>query len=152
MDRDRHFDLPADRCYDAASHLWALRDASTGRVRVGVDAIGLESLGELAYVALLEDGKVVRRGEPLGSLEAAKMTTTIAAPLSGTIVGRNAAVLADPLAVNRDPYAGGWLVEIVPSRWPQEAALLVSGEAIGPWAAREMTRLRSEDGAGEGSC
>jgi glycine cleavage system H protein len=96
-------------------------------------------------VALVAEGKSVQRGEPLGSLEAAKMTTTIAAPVSGRIVARNAAVLADPLAVNRDPYAGGWLVEIEPSRWSQEAALLVSGEAIAPWAAAEARRLAAED-------
>ena len=82
MDSSRAFDVPHDRHYDRAHHLWARRDDGTGRVRIGVDAIGLESLGELAYVELREEGRVVTRGEPVGSLEAAKMTTTIAAPVS----------------------------------------------------------------------
>ena len=107
-------DVPHDRHYDRVHHLWARRDEGTGRVRVGIDAIALMSFGELAYIALPEEGRNVTRGEPLGSLEAAKMTTTIASPLSGKVVARNASVLADPLAVNRDPYGSGWLVEIVP--------------------------------------
>ncbi len=45
-------DVPPDRHYDEARHLWAQHDASTGNVRVGIDAIALESLGDLAYVAL----------------------------------------------------------------------------------------------------
>ena len=73
------------------------------------------------------------------------MTTTIASPVSGTIVARNRAVLADPLAVNRDPYGGGWLLEVEPSRWQEDAAELLCGEAIGPWAAAEIARLRAED-------
>jgi glycine cleavage system H protein len=149
MPSDRVPDVPGDRHYDRSSHLWARLDPRTGRVRVGIDAIGLESLGELAYVALRGTGCAVARGEPLGTLEAAKTTTTIAAPVGGTIVARNDEVLADPLAVNRDPYGAGWLVELEPASWAREAALLVSGAATAAWAAAEWRRLR-DDAATEG--
>ena len=82
-------DVPPDRHYDEARHLWAQHDASTGNVRVGIDAIALESLGDLAYVALHEVGTAVTRGDTVGSLEAAKMTTTVVAPVSGTVIARN---------------------------------------------------------------
>ena len=133
--------VPRDRCYDAAQHLWARRDAESGRVRVGLDALGLESLGELAYVALHELGATVVRGEPIGSLEAAKMTSTIVAPVSGELVARNDAVLRDPLRVNGDPYGDGWLVEIEATRWEAEAALLIADDAIEPWVTAELERL-----------
>jgi len=146
MPGQRAFDLPRDRHYDGAHHLWARRDETSGRVRVGVDAIGLDSLGELAYVAIGACGEVVAAGRPIGSLEAAKMTTTIVSPVGGTIVARNEAVLEDPQIVNRDPYAGGWLVEIEPSDWQRDAEQLICGDGIGPWAARELQRLAAEDG------
>ncbi len=133
--------VPRDRRYDADQHLWARHDAGTGRVRVGVDALGLESLGELAYVALHDLGTTVRRGEPIGSLEAAKMTSTIVAPVSGELVARNDAVLRDPLRVNGDPYGDGWLVEIAATRWEEEAAELLADDAIEPWVAAEVERL-----------
>jgi len=144
MPSDRAFDVPGDRYYDKAQHLWALPDPASGRVRLGIDAIGLESLGELAYVSVPEVGTAVVRGAPLGTLEAAKMTTHIHAPVSGAIVARNDAALADPMLVNREPYGNGWLVEIEPSGWDVESAELVSGDAIPAWAAAEIERLGEE--------
>ncbi len=140
----RKYDVPLDRHYEKTHHLWALQDAATGRVRVGIDAIGLESLGELAFVSLHDTDTRVSRGDAIGSLEAAKMTTSIAAPISGTIAARNNAVLRDPMLVNSDPYGDGWLLEIEPSRWDTEAALLVSGDAIAGWVAAETERLQAE--------
>jgi glycine cleavage system H protein len=113
-----------------------------------MDSIGLHSLGELAYVALREVGTKVLRGESVGTLEAAKMTTTIAAPVGGTLCSRNEAVLQDPLLVNGDPYQAGWLVEIDPGNWQQDAAELVVGEDIAEWVAAETERLRTETETG----
>ncbi len=144
MESERPYDVPEDRHYDGTRHLWVQRDPASGLVRVGIDAIGLEALGELAYIQLKAAGTAVARGESLGTLEAAKMTSNIVAPVSGTIVGRNDAVLQDPLAVNDDPYERGWLVELDPTRWDEEAAELVSGEAIAGWVAAEVERFRAE--------
>ncbi len=145
MNSDRPFDVPHDLHYDRVHHLWARWDGAMRRVRVGIDSIGLESLGELAYVALKEVGTTVLRGESIGTLEAAKMTTTIAAPVAGTVCRRNDAVLRDPLLVNSDPYDAGWLVEIYPVSWEQDAAELVSGEDIRGWVAAEVERLTQAD-------
>lgn len=144
MSSDRPFETPPDRHYDREHHLWAHRDVESGRVRIGIDSIGLSSLGDLAYVSLHATGTTTPRGSALGSLEAAKMTTTIAAPVTGTIVARNDAVLKDPSLVNADPYGAGWLVEIEPARWEQDSAELVSGGAIEPWLAAEVERLQTE--------
>jgi glycine cleavage system H protein len=147
MTADRSFHIPEDRHYQREHHLWAKHDADTGNVRVGIDAIGLESLGELAYVALKDVGTQVARGESIGTLEAAKMTTNIVAPISGTITGRNDAVLENPLIVNTDSYDRGWLVEIEATDWDADAATLVSGAAIPEWVAAAAARFESEAGA-----
>ena len=144
MTAQHRFELPRDRHYERTHHIWAQRDEQTGRVRIGIDAIGLESLGELAYVSLLATGTTIARGGQVGSLEAAKMTTGIAAPVTGTIVARNEAVLRDPQLINDDPYSGGWLVEIEPVRWEADAAELVSDDQLEPWVAAEVERLRAE--------
>lgn len=138
------FDTPADRSYDRDHHLWAQRDQASANVRVGIDAMGLESLGELAYVEMREVGTRVVRGESMGTLEAAKMTSNIAAPVSGTIVACNEAVLRDPLLVNRDAYAAGWLLEIQPTNWDEESGALLSGDDIAPWAQAESARIRAD--------
>ncbi|HUJ76758.1 MAG TPA: glycine cleavage system protein H [bacterium] len=136
--------FPADRSYDAEHHLWSQREPSTGRVRVGMDMLGLESLGDIVFIALQPVGTRIRRGQPLGTLEAAKMTGEIVSPLSGIIVEHNRAVLQDAHVVNRDPYEEGWLVRLQPLDWPAEAETLIGPEHLGDWARREITRYREQ--------
>ena len=99
------YHLPADRHYDKQHHIWAKLDPNTGRVLVGMDTLGLASLGDLAYVSLQAVGMPIKRGESIGVLEAAKMTGDLIAPISGTVVDRNEAVLRDPyLVANEGRY------------------------------------------------
>jgi len=147
MPSERSIVIPRDRHYDRDHHIWAAHDPDSGKVRVGIDALGLESLGELAYVTLSDTGTRVARGSTMGSLEAAKMTTTIAAPVTGTITARNEEVLSRPSLVNEAPYDGGWLVEIEPAMWDADAAELVSDDDLESWVAAEVARLDSEDQA-----
>ena len=145
MDKTNPFDLPDDRYYDAESHLWLKRDEQTGRIVVGINTIGLDILGDLAFVSLADVGSAVRRGDVIGSLEAAKMTTELIVPISGIVIGCNEEVLKDPMKVNEDPYGKGWLFSIDPSDWEKEKAELVSGEAIADYAARAKEQMASQN-------
>ncbi|MFM8427542.1 MAG: glycine cleavage system protein H, partial [Chloroflexota bacterium] len=102
------YEIPADRAYDREHHMWAQLDAATGNVLVGIDTLGLASLGDLAYVTLKDVGVKVKRGESMGTLEAAKMTGDLIAPVSGMIVTRNDATVSNPGLVNEAPYTDGW--------------------------------------------
>src|SRR5574341_2626385 len=108
------YDVPSDRSYDGEHHMWVQYDLASGDVFVGIDTLGLASLGVLAYVTLKEVGASLQRGESLGTLEAAKMTGDLIAPVSGTIVARNDATVSNPALVNQSPYADGWMVIIKP--------------------------------------
>ncbi len=59
------FDIPIDRFYDQEHHLWVLPEQESNVVRVGMDALGLASLGNLAYVKLEGAGKLVERGDSI---------------------------------------------------------------------------------------
>ncbi len=136
--------IPSDRWYDGDQHLWARLDPATGRVIVGMDALGLAALGDLAYITLRAPGAAVRRGEPIGTLEAAKMTGDLIAPISGVLVGGNPDVLRDPTLVNHDPYGAGWLFQLAPDDWAGEAAALLAGDALPAWVAAETERYRTQ--------
>jgi glycine cleavage system H protein len=138
------YEFPDDRYYDAANHQWAKLEATSGRVLVGIDSLGLEALGELAYISLQPTGEIVRRGESIGTLEAAKMTGDIFAPVSGALVARNEHVLRDPLLINADPYDEGWIVAIEPSDWEVELTELVHGPALPAWVEAEIERYRGQ--------
>ncbi|NMB88862.1 MAG: glycine cleavage system protein H, partial [Chloroflexi bacterium] len=116
----------------------------SGVATVGVDALGLSALGDLAYVMLLPAGAQVQRGKSMGTLEAAKMTGGLSAPLSGMVVDRNEDAVRNPALVNQDPYAQGWLVRIRPSDWQAESGFLVAGNDLPGWVAAELERYRQQ--------
>ncbi len=118
--------LALDRYYERAGHLWVLV-LGPGRVRLGMDPLGVETTGSLAQVALAPPGTAVRRGEPFGSVEAEKFVGPLVAPLSGTVVAGNAAAEADPWLVHRDPFGEGWLAELAPSDLAHDLPLLAHG-------------------------
>ncbi len=124
------YEIPADRAYDREHHMWAQFDSTSGDVFIGIDALGLTALGDLAYVTLKDVGKSVKRGESIGTLEAAKMTGDLIAPVSGVIVVRNDETVSDPSLVNQSPYVDGWMVVLKPSDWDNESARLVSGDGL----------------------
>jgi glycine cleavage system H protein len=144
MTTSTNFHIPDDRYYDGANHLWAKIDSTTGRVIIGIDELGLQALGDLVYITLKEVGTPVKRGEAVGTLEAAKMTGDIIAPASGILIGRNESVLRDPTLVNRDPYDTGWIVSLDPTNWKKESTTLVFGAAIPEWLAAEVERYRKQ--------
>jgi glycine cleavage system H protein len=104
--------IPEDLRY-TAEHEWVSGDG-TGPVRVGITHFAQEALGDIVFVQLPEEGTAVRAGESLGEVESTKSVSEIYAPLSGTVVARNATLTDEPELINAEPYAAGWLVEIVP--------------------------------------
>lgn len=136
------FPFPQDRYYDPANHLWVQMDG--GRAQIGMDALGVETLGDLAYITLADVGVRVERGKPIGTMEAAKMTGELVAPISGTLVARNDKVLRDPSLVNRDAYGQAWLIAIQPSDWTAESSQLVHGDAVPAWVDAEVKRYREQ--------
>jgi len=134
--------FPEDLFYDPDTHLW-VRPVEE-HARIGLDMLGAEAMGDLVYVQLEAPGKELRRGEPLGSVEAAKMVTSLRSPISGVVLRRNEEVLQNPARVNEDPYGEGWLVEIRPTHWAEETRILIHGGAVAEWAEREILRYREQ--------
>ena len=138
------YEIPSDRAYDREHHMWAQYDSAANQVTVGIDTLGLASLGDLAYVTLQAVGIPVQRGHSMGTLEAAKMTGDIIAPVSGVIVACNHSTVSNPGLVNQFPYSNGWMMVIKPSDWENESMQLVSGAGLPAWVESEIKRYRSQ--------
>ena len=121
------FTVLTDRAYDLDNHLW-VEVLDTGNVRVGMDALGVETSGTLAQLSF-QPADTVQRGEAIGSLEAEKFVGPLLAPISGRVVTVNEAPMADPGLVERDPYGEGWFIEIEPADLDDELGDLIVGEA-----------------------
>lgn len=132
--------VATDRAYHPDTHVWVERRAD-GTVRVGLDPLGLETMGTLAQLALAPAGTVVERGDALGTLEAEKFVGPLESPLSGSVVAVNDAASDEPRSVHDDPFAA-WLVELAPADFDREAPSLVAGDDIGPWFTAKVADYR----------
>ncbi len=142
MPTNGQYHFPPELYYDRTTHVWARYDG--GVLTLGLDALGLESLGDMAYISLQAVGFPIKRGESIGSLEAAKMVGDLIAPVSGAIAARNEVVLSDPGLINRDPYGAGWIIQITPADWGSESATLVHGAELTAWVEAEIGRYRKQ--------
>jgi glycine cleavage system H protein len=93
----------------SAEHEWV--DESSP-VKVGLSAVAVDALGDVVYLDLPEAGSTVTAGEVCGEVESTKSVSELFAPVSGTVVEVNAAVVDEPGLVNSDPYGDGWLFTV----------------------------------------
>ena len=115
---------PEDLKY-TSEHEWVRTPGDAeGSVRIGITHYAQDALGDIVYVSLPELGDTVTAGATCGELESTKSVSDIYAPLSGEVVARNESLDSTPELVNSDPYAGGWLFEVVPSDPAEAEALL----------------------------
>jgi len=92
-------------------HEWA-RTEGDGRVRVGITDYAQDALGDVVYVDIPETGTEVTGGRPFGEVESTKSVSDVYAPVSGTVIERNAQLEERPELVNSDPYGDGWMIAI----------------------------------------
>ena len=117
--------IPSDLKY-AESHEWCRAEGKTATVGISDYAQG--ELGDVVYAELVEAGAVLKKGEPIGSLESVKSVSDIYAPVSGTVVEVNPALEDTPEVINSDPYGEGWIVKIEMSNPEELASLMDAGD------------------------
>jgi glycine cleavage system H protein len=93
-----------------AEHEWVLVDGSVATV--GITAYAAEKLGDVVFVDLPAAGSTVASGKVVGEIESTKSVGELFAPVDGTVVESNDAVVADPSLVNSDPFGDGWLIKV----------------------------------------
>jgi glycine cleavage system H protein len=123
-DEEDRVEYPEDLRY-SREHEWARSE--DGRIRVGITDFAQDALGDVVYVDLPEAGTKVTAGQAFGEVESTKSVSDVFAPVSGTIVERNAALEEKPELVNEQPYGDGWLVAIEASEPAELDRLLDSG-------------------------
>ena len=117
--------VPADLKY-TASHEW-IRTEKDGTLTIGITDHAQEALGDLVFIELPAVGRNVAEGEVCAVVESVKAASDIYAPVAGTVVAANAAVVAAPETVNADAYSN-WLYKLKPAN-PADAAKLLDAAA-----------------------
>jgi len=91
-------------------HEWARVENDS--VVIGVTDYAQESLGEVVYVELPEEGAEVVMGEAFGVIESTKAVSDLYSPVTGTVTEVNDTLLDNPELINEDPYDEGWILRI----------------------------------------
>ncbi len=120
------FEVPDDLRY-LESHEWARRE-DDGRVRVGISDFAQDELGDVVFVELPDEGDQVEADADFGVVESIKAVSDIYAPISGTVVETNDALVEEPELVNEDSYGDGWMIAVDPADESEFGELLSAEE------------------------
>jgi glycine cleavage system H protein len=91
-------------------HEWVRVEGDTGIV--GITDYAQGELGDVVFVELPAIGKVLKQAESFGTIEAVKAVSDLFAPISGEVVEVNKNLEKSSELINKEPYAGGWIVKI----------------------------------------
>ena len=93
-----------------AEHEWVAVDGDVATI--GITDYAADKLGDVVFVDLPAAGSAVTAGSVIGEIESTKSVGEIFAPVDGSVVETNEAVVASPELVNSDPFGAGWLVRV----------------------------------------
>jgi glycine cleavage system H protein len=113
--------VPTDLKY-TATHEW-IRTEADGTLTIGITDHAQEALGDLVFIELPAVGRVLAAGESCAVVESVKAASDIYAPVAGSVVAQNDAVVAAPENVNADAYSN-WLFKLKPVNAADAAGLL----------------------------
>ena len=126
----QQYHFPSDLYYESRARLWVLVEEDMATI--GLTELALEIFGDIVYISTIESGKLVDRGQVIGSVEAAKMVDELVAPIGGEIMAFNEEIQCNPALINANPY-GSWLMKVKPSAWERDAEILLRGPEMETW-------------------
>lgn len=102
--------VPADLRY-TKEHEW-IRMRPDGTAEIGITDHAQSALGDVTYVDLPKAGAKFAAGETFGTVESVKAASDLYAPVACEIIESNSALDGSPDLVNREPYAGAWMIRV----------------------------------------
>ncbi|MBI5643284.1 MAG: glycine cleavage system protein GcvH [Deltaproteobacteria bacterium] len=102
-------EFPKDLKY-TKEHEWVKVEGSIATV--GITDYAQDSLGDVVYVELPQEGGSVTKNEPFGVVESVKAVSDLYSPLSGSVHEVNDSIIDSPEVINEDPYGDAWMIKI----------------------------------------
>ncbi|WP_442943692.1 glycine cleavage system protein GcvH [Nitrospirillum sp. BR 11752] len=91
-------------------HEWISLDGDVATV--GITTFAQSQLGDVVFVEVPEAGRALTKGKDAAVVESVKAASEVFAPVDGTVVEGNQAVVDDPSLVNSDPQGAGWFFKM----------------------------------------
>ncbi len=94
----------------SGTHEW-VEFFDDGTAKIGLTDFAQKKLGKLVFVNLPIVGDEIAVDETFSDVESVKAVSDVLAPVDGTVIEVNEALLDAPGMINDDPY-GAWLVKV----------------------------------------
>jgi glycine cleavage system H protein len=107
-------------------HEWVRLDGDVATI--GITEHAQEALGDVVFVELPEPGRQLAAGEGCAVVESVKAASDVYAPLAGTVLETNPAIVEDPSLVNRSALQQGWFFRLTVAD-PAAVERLMDGRA-----------------------
>ena len=91
------------------SHEW-VKDED-GIYVVGISDFAQDSLGDVVFVNLPQEGDEINAGEAFGDVESVKAVSDLISPVTGTVCAINEELEDAPELLNSDPYST-WIIKV----------------------------------------
>jgi glycine cleavage system H protein len=79
---------------------------------IGISAFAVDQLGDIVFLELPDLNDALEKGKPFGNVESVKAVEELKAPVNGTVIERNDAIVDAPEELADDPYGEGWLLKV----------------------------------------
>lgn len=79
---------------------------------MGITDYAQDALGDIVFIQLPEVGSFIALHDGLGEIESTKSVNDVYAPVAGSVIAVNEALIATPELLNTDPYVAGWICDI----------------------------------------
>jgi glycine cleavage system H protein len=121
-------------CRYTNDHEWIRLEGDRGRV--GITDYAQKQLGDVVFLELPEVGRALAAHEQFGTVESVKAVSELYCPVAGEVVEVNAALVAKPETINKDPHGEAWMI-VLKVADPAGAAALLDAKAYEALVASE---------------
>lgn len=98
-----------EKIYYSPTHEYAKVEGNVAYI--GITDYAQNALGNVVYVDMPEEGDDVTAGEDFGAVESVKAASDLIAPVSGTVVEVNQALVDEPGLINKDAM-NTWIIKV----------------------------------------
>jgi len=98
--------IPQDLKY-TKEHEWVKLEG--GEALIGITDHAQSELGDITFIDLPGEGKHIKKGEAVATIESVKAASDVYSPVSGEVLEKNDALENSPEKINQSPYTDGWI-------------------------------------------
>ncbi|TRX72045.1 glycine cleavage system protein GcvH [Carboxylicivirga sp. M1479] len=91
-------------------HEWVLIDGDVATI--GITEFAQGELGDIVFVEIETEDEELDFEEVFGTIEAVKTVSDLYMPISGKVIEVNPELEDQPDLVNKEPFAGGWMIKV----------------------------------------